>query len=131
MADVTVDMSEVDAFATELKGVPAELDRHAVPVVTRAAHNIKEAQQADFRGSSNNAIRGIAGKVAYDPVTAGSGGYETEIGVDKGRHGNLGNIAVFGTYKGGGTHLHPSYYAREEMPNFEREIGRFVDSLFK
>ena len=129
MANIIIDTSEVDAFAAELKGVPQELSRHAIPVLKRAAQNIKEAQQTDFEGSSNKSIRGIARKVAYDDVSEGPGGYETEIGIDKGGHGDLGNIAVFGTWKGGGTHMHPHYYAEREMPNFETAIDNLVESL--
>ena len=128
MVQITVDTSEVDAYVAELKQVPGELGRHFVPVVKRAAQNIKTDQQEDFRGSSNQAIRGIAGKVAYDEPS-GSPNIETEIGIDKGSHGNLGIFVVFGTWKGGGTRMHPSYYAEQELPAFESEVAKVVEEL--
>lgn len=128
MASVTVDTSEVDEYVAELKQVPAELGRHLYPVVKRAAQSIKTDLQEDFRGSSNKAIRGIAGKVTYDEPS-GAPSIETEIGIDKGSHGSLGNIAVFGTWKGGGTHMHPSYYAEQELPAFTEHLASVAAEL--
>lgn len=129
MAKVTFDTSEVDEYVADLRRVPGELARHLVPVVKRAAQNIKVAQQADFRGSGNRAIAGIAGKVAYDEPSHTGGTIETEVGVDKGSHGNLGNIAVYGTWKGGGTHLHPAFYADQEMPGFADYLAQVAAGL--
>lgn len=122
MAQVLLDMAEVDLFAAELKGVPSSLSRHAVPVLKRYAQDVKEAQQADFRSSANAGIRKVGNAVRYDAVSAGSDGYETEVGVDKDGAGNLANIAVFGTWKGGGTHNHPSFHAMQSYDLFAKAL---------
>ncbi len=122
MSQVLLDMAEVDLFAAELGGVPQSLARHAIPVLKRYAQDVKEAQQADFRSSSNAGIRKVGNAVRYDAVSAGSDGYETEVGVDKGRPGSLANIAVFGTWKGGGTHKHPSFHAMQSYDLFAKAL---------
>lgn len=130
MASVSIDMSEVDAFAANLAGIPSELSRHLVPPMKRAAQNIKTDQQEDFRASSHGGFQAIASHVSYDEISVGAGGYETEIGIDKGGAGSLANLAIFGSYKGGGTHMHPSYYARQEMPRFEAALEGAIEELF-
>ena len=123
MAQVLLDMAEVDLFAAELKGVPSVLSRHAVPVLKRFAQDVKTDMQTDFRSSGNRGFQKIANQVRYDDITAGAGGYETEVGVDKGGAGNLANIAVFGTSKGGGTHPHPAQIAASHAPAFEKALA--------
>ena len=122
MAQVLLDMAEVDLFAAELKDVPSVLSRHAVPVLKRFAQDVKTDMQTDFRTSGNRGFQKIANQVRYDDITAGAGGYETEVGVDKGSAGNLANIAVFGTWKGGGTHNHPSFHAMQSYDLFAKAL---------
>ena len=117
-----MDMSEVVSFAAELKGVPSELSRHAIPALKRFAQDVKTDMQKDFRASGNRGFQKIANQVRYDDITAGAGGYETEVGVDKGSAGNLANIAVFGTWKGGGTHNHPSFHAMQSYDLFAKAL---------
>lgn len=123
MAQVLIDASEVATFAADLTGVPSALSRHAIPVLKRFAQDVKTDVQADFRSSSNRGLQKIANHVRYDEITAGADGYETELGVDKGDAGNLANIAVFGTAKGGGTHPHPSDIAVWHAPTFEKALA--------
>ena len=122
MASVTVDTSEVDAYVLELGDVPSSLARHLVPVVKRAAQNVKTEMQANMRASGNAGFRQIANHISYDDIS-GPPTIETEIGIDKGGAGSLGNIAVYGTWKGGGTHLHPSFYAEQELPAFTEHLA--------
>lgn len=122
MAQVLLDMAEVDLFAAELKDVPSVLSRHAVPVLKRFAQDVKTDMQTDFRTSGNRGFQKIANQVRYDDITAGAGGYETEVGVDKDGAGNLANIAVFGTWKGGGTHNHPSFHAMQSYDLFAKAL---------
>lgn len=129
MASMHFDMAELDEFAADLERVPQELSRHAMPVLKRYAQDVKNAQQEDFRESSNQAIRGIAGKVSYDDISEGAGGYETEVGIDKGSHGNLANIAIFGTWKGGGTHMHPSFHAMENYDAYVKALGDMAEEI--
>lgn len=128
MAKVTIDTAEVDAYIAELKRIPAEMGRHVAPVVKRAAQNIKTEQQADLRGSSNAGLRKIGGFVNYDEPSSGTV-IETEIGIDKGGAGSLGNIAVYGTPKGGGTHPHTAEFAEKEMPSFTRHLSDVAAGL--
>ena len=127
---VSVDTSEVDQFVATLNGVGARLPAVVGPTFKRAAQNIKEATQADMSASGDPGFRAIAGKVSYDEPSGGGTSMQTEIGIDKGGAGNLGNIAVFGTYKGGGTRQHPSEHAEKEMPNFEAWLLKAVEDLF-
>ena len=117
-----MDMSEVVSFAAELEGVPSELSRHAIPALKRVAQDVKTDMQADFRASSNSGFQKIANFVRYDDITPGAGGYETEVGVDKGGAGSLANLAVYGTPKGGGTHPRPDQIAVWHQPAYEKSL---------
>ena len=122
MAAVDLDLSEVATFAAELKGVPSELSRHAIPALKRFAQDVKTDMQKDFRSSSNGGFQKIANFVRYDDLTPGAGGYETEVGVDKGGAGSLANLAVYGTPKGGGTHPRPDQIAVWHQPAYEKSL---------
>ena len=122
MSTINMDMSEVVSFAAELKGVPSELSRHAIPALKRFAQDVKTDVQADFRASSNSGFQKIANQVRYDDITPGAGGYETEVGVDKGGAGSLANLAVYGTPKGGGSHPRPDQIAVWHQPAFEKSL---------
>ena len=117
-----MDMSEVVSFAAELEGVPQALARHAIPVLKRFAQDVKTDMQTDFRSSGNRGFQKIANFVRYDDITPGAGGYETEVGVDKGGAGSLANLAVYGTPKGGGTHPRPDQIAVWHQPAFEKSL---------
>lgn len=129
MADLEIDMSEVRTFAADLGRIPAELSRHAIPALKRFAHDVKTDIQADRRGSSNAGFRKIANHVTYDEIGAGSGGWETEVGAEKSGAGNLETLAVFGSYKGGGTHPHPDQIAPWHLPAFEQALGDIAEEL--
>lgn len=134
MAKVTIDTSEVRAYAKDLGRFPAELSRHAVPALKKGAQNIKKTMHADMQKSAS--FGHLASAITYDEPTATGDGYEVEIGPVKKhtgqkkapRHG--ANIAYFGTYKGGGTVRDPRAALEEEIPNFEREVDKLVDGLF-
>lgn len=117
-----MDMSEVVSFAAELEGVPQALARHAIPVLKRFAQDVKTDMQTDFRSSGNRGFQKIANFVRYDDVTPGAGGYETEVGVDKGGAGSLANLAVYGTPKGGGSHPRPDQIAVWHQPAYEKSL---------
>ena len=117
-----MDMSEVVSFAAELEGVPQALARHAIPVLKRFAQDVKTDMQTDFRSSGNRGFQKIANFVRYDDITPGAGGYETEVGVDKGGAGSLANLAVYGTPKGGGSHPRPDQIAVWHQPAYEKSL---------
>lgn len=129
MATVTIDTSEVDKFTAHLAGVGTRLNSVIAPVMKRAAQNVKNDLVTDFQGSSDRGIRAIARKVRYSDISGNQYGWRTKIGIDKGGAGSLGNIAVFGTYKGGGSHMHPAFYAAKEMPEFQRQVLIAVGGL--
>lgn len=129
MVDIHVDMSEVRELSVDLQGVPGELARHLVPVMKKAAQVVKEDLQEDFRGSGNTAIRQVAGHVRYDDIAGNGPSFTTEIGVDKGGAGSLGNIAVYGTPKGGGTHAHPEEYLNKEVPSMVKALGAAAEAV--
>ena len=128
MASVTVDSSEVDTYILELGDVPSSLARHLIPVVKRAAQTVKTDLQEDMRGSSNSGFRQIANHISYDDVS-GPPTIQTEVGIDKGGAGSLGNIAVYGTWKGGGTREAPEVHAQKELPAFESAALAAVEAL--
>lgn len=129
MVDIKVDMSEVHTYAVDLGKIPGELSRHLVPVMKKAAQVVKTDLQEDFRGSSNKAFRQIASFVRYDDIAGGGPVFETEIGVDRESAGKLGNIAVYGTPKGGGTHAHPEEYLAKEVPVMVKALGVAAEAV--
>lgn len=129
MADVSADMSEVRSFAADLTRIPGELSRHAIPVLSRGALNIKQAMAADFRASSDKGFRYVGSTVNYDLHTDGPE-LSAEVGPDKDLSGNLANVAIFGTARGGGTVADPQHALDEEAPNFERALADLAEELF-
>lgn len=130
MTNVSVDTHELRAFAADLTRLPGELSRHAIPVVEKGAHNIKKQMQAELDKSSNLGIRKVAATVTYDVARNGDNDIEAEIGPDKDLHGNLANIAYFGTWKGGGHTPDPVGALEAEIPNFEGALGDLVEELW-
>ena len=128
MSDVSVDMSEVRSFAADLTMIPGELSRHAIPVLSKGALNIKNTMRADFQTSGNKGFRYVGSTVNYDLHTDG-GELEAEIGPDK-PSGALANVALFGTWKGGGTVADPQHALDEEAPRFEQALGDLAEELF-
>ena len=89
------------------------------PVMKKAAQNIKTDLVANVRASRH--FKGMARSISYDQVDPSSKSVAYEVGPDKSRPGGgLGNIAFFGTSRGGGTvDLEGPMFA--EVPNLERE----------
>lgn len=116
MATIEFKTEALDRFAADLSQTSSRIWPEAVKVMNRTMLEAKKAQQADFQGSSNEGFRKIAAKVSYTPPAREGDAIVSRLGVDKVKAGNLANIAVFGTSKGGGTHLHPTYHLRNELP---------------
>ena len=125
MASVSVELSEVRAFARELEDAPLKVVREIVPVVRKGAVNIKSDMQADLRGSSNAGFRHVASTVSYDVV---DGGFGVEIGPSK-PAGALANVAYFGTSRGGGTVADPVGALQAEVPRFEKAIDDILEGM--
>lgn len=129
MARITVDTSELDNYVAKLEGVPTEVLSAVEPAFNRTALEIKKAQQKNLRDSGNPGFKKIASAVHYDEISKSASSLETRVGIDKGSPGSLGNIAVYGTYKGGGTRDHPAMYADQQVPILAREAAKAAGDL--
>ena len=130
MPSFELDMSEVRDLAADLTRIPVELSRHAIPVLSKGALNIKTQLADEMRASPH--FKGFA-NISYDlHEFAGFGGGEmyAEIGPEKGGPGSGANIAYFGTYKGGGSVPDPRGALEAEAPRFESALADLAESLF-
>ena len=125
MASVSVELSELRAFARELEDAPLKVVREIIPVMRKGAVNIKSDMQADLRGSSNAGFRHVASTVSYDVL---DGGFGVEVGPSK-PAGALANVAYFGTSRGGGTVADPVGALQAEIPRFEKAIDDILGGM--
>jgi len=116
-----------------LRDLTADLSRAASrsidvvkSVLKRGAQNIKTALVDDARSSPH--FKGMAGSITYDRTGFASRvGYE--IGPDKDlRGGALGNIAYFGTPRGGGT-LDLDAPLADEEPRLVTSLAQALQGL--
>lgn len=115
---------ELRAFARDLDKIASKALPETDAVLKKGAQNIKDDLVTEARGSTH--FKGMADSISYDSMY-GIGHAKYEIGPDKGRRGGaLGNIAYFGTSRGGGTLDLEGPLARES-PNLERELDKLVD----
>lgn len=131
MVDIQWDMKTLDLYAMDLHQAPAKLLPELTPIIKRTMQEAKNGLQADFARSRYKGISQIQGKISYtDPGMSGAA-LTSKIGIDKGGAGSLGNIAVFGTWKGGGTHLHPTFYVRQALPGATSAIQEAIARALK
>ena len=126
---MSVDTSELRAFATELSRVAPEVARAVPAVVKKGANNVKSSMQADFRESRS--FGHIARTVTYD-TTVDATGVEAEIGPDKSRGGgaSLAHIAYWGGANGGGgTVRDPAHALEDEGDRFEAALSRLLEDI--
>ena|SRR5690625_606787 len=116
---VSIDTSEVEQLAADMRAIDSRLSRHVRPVVERGAVQIKNDLQQQMRGSRHFAP--VARGISYDMRSPG-GAYEAEIGPEKGSPGSLANIAYFGDSLGAGT-------VEDPTAALEREAPKFADAL--
>lgn len=97
----SVDLSQLNAFSTNLGKIASGALDDVDAVLKKGAQNIKEEMQADAQGSDH--FHGMANAISYDShYLVGRARYV--IGPDKSRRGGaLGNIYYFGTSRGGGS----------------------------
>jgi hypothetical protein len=126
MPTVDIDMSEVRTLAADFSQIPGELARHAIPVVEKAAVNVKKQLIAEMLASKH--FKGFA-KISYD-LTSDSGGIVAEIGPTKDGPGAGANLAYFGTWKGGGTVPDPRGALEAEYPKLEQHLADLAEELF-
>ena len=127
MAEVSVDAHEVRELAADFTRVPGELSRHAIPVLSKGALNIKNQMRSEILQSAVGQKRGVESSITYD---LHDGGYLAEIGPRKGGPGSIANIAYFGgAHGGGGSAPDPRGALEAEAPNVEREILDIVSRV--
>ena len=129
MPEISIDAHEVRELAADFTRVPGELSRHAIPVLSKGALNIKNQMRESFEASGNAGFRFVGRTVSYDLHTEGNE-LSAEIGPDKDRGGALANVAIFGTPRGGGTVADPREALEAEAPRFEKELADLAEELF-
>lgn len=122
----------LDNYASLLESAPDRLGTLAVAAVKKTLVEAKRAQQLDFMGSRNRGFRAISRSVHFTEPTVSGQTIRSRLGVRKGGAGSLANIAVYGTWKGGGTRKHPYYHLSREIPKarnlFAEAMGRALTS---
>lgn len=119
---VSIDDSELRAFAADLSSAPSRLLPKVRAVVVRGGVNIKRQRQSEFGASPS--FKGVARAESFD-IIVDADGIEAQVGPTKGpgEPGNLANIAIFGTSRGGGTVPDPQGALDAEIPRFEKALG--------
>lgn len=123
--------AELRAFANDLGKIAVDAVPEANKILEKGALNIKNGLVENLRASSS--FKGMAGSISYDPKFSGLTSLGYVIGPDKARRGGaLGNIAFFGTSRGGGT-VDLEGPLREEAPVIEGLledlVGEWADSV--
>jgi hypothetical protein len=93
--------AEFRALANDLGKIAGHAVKDVDGVLKKGAQNVKTEMVTDATASEH--FKGMAGAISYDSrYSIGTPRYE--VGPDKDRGGGaLGNIAYFGTSRGGGT----------------------------
>ena len=128
MPEISIDAHEVRELAADFTRVPGELARHAIPVLSKGALNIKNQMRESFEASGNPGFRHVGRTVSYDLTTEGNE-LSAEIGPTK-PEGALANVAIFGTPRGGGTVADPREALEAEAPRFEKALADLAEELF-
>ena len=128
MPEISLDAHEVRELAADFTRIPGELSRHAIPVLSKGALNIKNQMRESFEASGNAGFRFVGRTVSYDLHTEGSE-LSAEIGPTK-PEGALANVAIFGTPRGGGTVADPREALEAEALRFEKALADLAEELF-
>lgn len=122
---IDIDTSEVRELAVEFRQVPDLLARHAKPIVSKGANNIKNQLREEMAGSTW--FKRAAGRINYDLI---DGGFGAEIGPESAGAGSLANLAYFGGANGGGgTVPDPRGALEAEAPKFEQALAKLAAEL--
>jgi len=128
---VSVDASDLDGLARDLRKIPALMVPKMRGVVAKSALNTKNIMRKDAQGSQH--FKQLAPTISYDLKVHGFGGdgvIEAEIGPSGGGAASLAGIAYFGTSRpGGGTVRNPEDAMLEEAPNFYEFAFRATEGL--
>lgn len=130
----SVDASGLRALAVDLTAYPERVAARLPAVVERGALNVKKQQQHEAAGSPSFG-RALVRAISYDVgISHGNRAVvEAEIGPSRGRFKGapLGNVAYFGTSRGGGTLPDPQDAANAEAPRFEAAIASILDEEWR
>lgn len=123
--------AELRAFADDLGKIAVEAVPEANKILEKGALKIKDSLTENVKASKH--FKGMAGSISYDPKFQGLTSLGFVIGPDKARRGGaLGNIAFFGTSRGGGT-VDLEGPLRDEAPVIEGLledlVGKWADSV--
>ena len=128
MPEISIDAHEVRELAADFTRIPGELSRHAIPVLSKGALDIKNQMRESFEVSGNAGFKYVGRTVSYDLHTEGNE-LSAEIGPTK-PEGALANVAIFGTPRGGGTVADPREALEAEAPRFEKALADLAEELF-
>ena len=107
------EISGLAELVADLRGLPEHARRDARQIIAKGAVSIKRQLQTEM-GSSRH-FGQVASAISYD-LEDRAGSAEAVIGPTKGSPGSLGNIAYFGTSRGGGTVPDPRGALEAEAP---------------
>ena len=126
MAASTWDASELVQLAADLDKTPVEIVKGLRGIMAKAAVNMKKQLRAEMQASPH--FKGAAHRISYDMTTVGDDTVVVDVGPSHGEGdpGSLGNIAYFGTSKGGGTVPDPIGALEAEVSAAEVWIGRLL-----
>ncbi|NKG22209.1 hypothetical protein [Paeniglutamicibacter terrestris] len=119
-----VGLDELNQFGVELGKIASKALPEVDAVLEKGSLNIKEDLVAGAKSSKH--FKGLAPAISYDSEY-GAGSVAYAIGPDKARKGGgIGNVAYFGTSRGGGT-LDLEGPLMREAPKTYEQINKLVD----
>lgn len=130
---MSVDASDLDGLARDLRKIPALMVPKMRGVVAKSALNTKNIMRKDAFGSTH--FKGMARSIDYDVKVLefwGDAEIQAEIGpnAERNQSAALAGIAYFGTSRpGGGTVRNPEDAMLEEAPNFYEYAFRATEGL--
>lgn len=126
---VVMDANDLRRYVSKVGDVPKELEKQVTGIIEKGALNIKEDMVANM--SASKSFGHLAKAIHYEKLDA----YTYVIGMVKTGSAKTtlhkgGNIAYFGSWKGGGGREDPIMALKREIPKFEEEILRAVNGVF-
>ena len=118
---VTVDTSEVRAFAADVSGAGARAAHGGRAALTASTAALREDMRAAAKAGQRRSPSRIRGFPAT--ITSTFRGLESETGPEKSGIGNLGAVLYAGGAAGGGVIEDPTQAMRRAEPAFVRALG--------
>jgi hypothetical protein len=123
------DASELRQFADDLDKSVVEVARGIRGIMAKAGVNIKRQMRAEMESSEH--FKGAAHRISYDITTPSDDTAIVEVGPTHGAGdpGSLGNVAYFGTSRGGGTVPDPMGALEAEAAVTEAYFAKLLGGL--